>query len=290
MLTCTAAWRERVLEWLPEEAIPTRSDLGTRYPWRALCAHSMTRQHRRRIDLARRAVGGRVDIDPESLGWYAAISGGKDSMVMAHLLASMGLPLPAMCALRPAVDFPAKDRYVLASMREMGHDVALLYPDRDDDPLAELAEAGVDLDGCPYEIGWEMAERGLWGSISEWLAVHDYAGCFLGLRAGESRGRMMNRRLRGTSYLRRDGMSICTPLADWTAQDVHAYLLAHDIPPLPLYLCVDPGDNGMMLREDSILTGGAAAAIGGAYAWLRRWWPEEWGRVAAADSRVSTLG
>jgi hypothetical protein len=52
-----------------------------------------------------------------------------------------------------------------------------------------------------------------------------------------------------------------------------------------LYLCVDPGDDGMRLREDTCLAGGWAANLG-AYTWLRRWWPQQWEAIADADPRV----
>jgi 3'-phosphoadenosine 5'-phosphosulfate sulfotransferase (PAPS reductase)/FAD synthetase len=62
----------------------------------------------------------------------------------------------------------------------------------------------------------------------------------IGLRAEESRGRLMNRRAHGVLYPRGDGRWIATPLADWTALDVFAYLVSNDLPVSQEYL--DPGD------------------------------------------------
>lgn len=288
MISSTEAWRERILEWVPESAIPSRPGLGERYPWRRLVVHSRSTEHRRRVDSARRLLGELPDLDPVSLGWYLAISGGKDSVATAILLAQLGMRMPAMCALRPSVDYPSKDVYVDRVCRALGHEPHLLYPKRGDDALGELLDLGVRLTDDPGVIGKAMVDAGLWGNVGDWLAEWDYAGVFLGLRSRESRGRTLNRATHGRVYLRKDGMTVCTPIADWTAEDVHAFALANDVPLLPLYLCVDPGDDGMKLREDTVLSGGTAARYG-AYAWLRRWFPSAWDRIVDADPEVRTL-
>lgn len=63
----------------------------------------------------------------------------------------------------------------------------------------------------------------------------------LGLRAGESRGRLLNRRARGPIYPRANGTTIVTPLCDWSGHDVLDYCALHGLPLSREYL--EPGDS-----------------------------------------------
>lgn len=73
-------------------------------------------------------------------------------------------------------------------------------------------------------------------------AVRDlgYPVQLLGLRAEESRGRRMNRRVRGPIYGRPNGTTVACPLADWEGTDVLAYVTTRGLPLSRVYL--QPGD------------------------------------------------
>jgi predicted phosphoadenosine phosphosulfate sulfurtransferase len=57
-----------------------------------------------------------------------------------------------------------------------------------------------------------------------------YRGYLTGMRSDESKGRLANRKFRGLSYLKKDGISVCNPLGDWSAADVWAAVVSNDLP------------------------------------------------------------
>ena len=75
------------------------------------------------------------------------------------------------------------------------------------------------------------------------------------------------------------------PLANWTALDVHAFLLEREVPLLPVYLCIDPGADPFALRKSWWIAGGGPARHGH-YVWLRRWWPRLWALAVEIDPLV----
>lgn len=72
----------------------------------------------------------------------------------------------------------------------------------------------------------------------EQMAAAD--GYFIGLRAGESRGRRLTLKAHGTLYEMNSGLLRIAPLAWWGEQDVAAYTALHDLPILASY-----GSTGM---------------------------------------------
>jgi 3'-phosphoadenosine 5'-phosphosulfate sulfotransferase (PAPS reductase)/FAD synthetase len=66
--------------------------------------------------------------------------------------------------------------------------------------------------------------------------AHGFAGSYSGMRAEESRGRRMNRKIRGPLYqLRSDDTWACLPIVDWSARDVFACLVQLGLPIHPHY-------------------------------------------------------
>lgn len=121
-------------------------------------------------------------------------------------------------------------------------------------------------------------------------AAKGYDAVMLGLRMAESRGRRMNTITNGTNYTRAyDSLTVCTPLARWTAMDVHAFLASREVPLLPVYGCIDPGMEWDGIRKSWWIAGGGPARMGSHYAWLRRWWPALWDRAASIDPSVRDL-
>lgn len=63
----------------------------------------------------------------------------------------------------------------------------------------------------------------------------DCSVVFLGLRSQESRSRYLNLAKRGELYQLKNGEWRCCPLGRWTAEDVFAYLIEHEIEINPCY-------------------------------------------------------
>lgn len=151
---------------------------------------------------------------------YVATSWGKDSMVVAHMAWSLiqagGLTLPLVW-IRSSHANPycvlVRDEYL---RRWDGHEYHEEFVQRPDTPLSLDEQTGHATYGT-LEMGLSRIYP-IYGN--RWIG---------GIRADESGGR--SRRIsRGLTL----GNS-CQPIGYWTAQDVFAYLYAHDLPVHPAY-------------------------------------------------------
>lgn len=273
--------RERYAEcwdgWLPD-----REDFGTRYPWTTVRRHALSAGFRRRIDQALEVLD---DASRVPGTWAACLSGGKDSTAVALLLHRLGWSPTAM-SLRDGLCWRGENRYLDALAARTGLPLRRVV----------LAENLLDLaTQTPGAIRADHESRT--GTLSgPWFRAlddddkeHNIGGKVWGLRAEESDTRRWVRRRKGALYQRADGMWIAAPLADWSAIDVHALLAHEDVPPHPVYLCLDPGSDPMAMRHSWWLPSESAARYGH-YSWLRRWWPNLWETAVSIDPSVATLG
>lgn len=254
------------------EPILRLEDLKAWETWRRTAlVHARTDGHRRRvrvaIDVATAAfeeTGGSI-----ALMW----SGGKDSTAMVHLVcAESGLSVVAVSE-KDDLDYPGEDDYIERLASKWGLDLRIVRPPGSliewlENHSTEL-EAGEDVHGRSAALSKEN-----FYDVIE-AATEPFDGIFLGLRKGESHGRLMNRVTHGHTYRRRDGKLVCQPLADWSGLDVMAYMAARDIEPLPVYRCVgfDPTHTAepWRVRKSWWLPG--AGARYGATAWLKHYYP-----------------
>lgn len=195
------------------------------------------RVYRRRLQRAREIIAEAREHGPVAV----CFSGGKDSTVLLHLAHEVDPSIPAYF-----VDDGAQLPWtyaVVEAMRRRGHAVTTLQtvislPDM----LRRVGMLGYDgPERLPGEWHWT-------GAQFRWVLVDEparrirdmgYPVQLLGLRAEESRARLVNRRARGVVYGRGDGITVVTPLADWEGDDVLAYIVHHDLPLSPVYLQPD---------------------------------------------------
>lgn len=270
---------------LPPDAIPDRPDFGVRYPWRDVALHARSRELDRRVSQARHHLDEALTRDVPG-GWRLSLSGGKDSSALAVLCAEHGAIVPAM-SVKDDLDYPG-EREALAHLSERtGHPLTILTPPVS--LLACLRETRPSLVGDLHGRTADLSARWFYGLLDAHRSAEGYGGVLLGLRAQESRGRAMNRAVRGRTYQRVDGLRVAQPLADWSALDVHAYLWRAGVPVLPVYLCMDPGTDALALRKSWWVCGGGPARVGGHYGWLRRWWPACWLAACEIDPEVARV-
>lgn len=255
---------------MTNEPILRPEDLRAWETWRRTAlVHAESAKHLRRvrvaIDVATEAfeeTGGNI-----VLMW----SGGKDSTTMAHLVrVEAGLPVVAVSE-KDDLDYPGEEDYVTRLAAEWHLDLRIVRPPVS---LVEWVEqndvaAGEDIHGRSATLSKENFYSVVEG------ATDAFDGVYLGLRKGESHGRMMNRITHGHSYRRRDGKLVCQPLADWSGLDVMAYMAARDIDPLPMYRCIafDPDHLGEPWRVRKSWWVPGAGARYGATAWLKHYYP-----------------
>ena len=192
---------------------------------------------------------------------YLAFSGGKDSLVVAHLARSTCPDIPLIYA-DDEVLWPEHVEYV-EQMKDF------------------FKPPFLHVSGGSVHAGWQRPWRDgpYWRSIPpdmDWLPGKGilshlaksmgYDGCIRGLRADESRGRAA--RMEETQGMgSRRGIRVCDPIYDWTAEDVWTYIDQHNLPYCPVYDRLS--ELGIQPRLQRV---GPLALCPGEY--LYRGWPE----------------
>jgi len=192
-------------------------------------AHAMLPIYKRRIEQAREWTREALELCQNP---YVAFSGGKDSAVMLHIVAT---------------ERPGVDAQIL-----MGGETRLLHPDIDDvlkwwksNTSVNLIEVLVD---TVFADGWEDATfeesySQFYDGWNKYLHDKGHDGVFIGLRKSEAGNRRRLFRRFGAihrySENRKDaraGIVLACPLSNLTTADVWAYLIRHDIPTFDAYV------------------------------------------------------
>jgi len=172
--------------------------------------YARTPTHRQRLDHARAIVRAALQAAPS---WYVAVSGGKDSTCVLHLVHEQA---PRVVASNSTYEwmFPETDEYLRR--------------------IPALRRVATPTDhGTKWAPNWrtqEDAERAYPGIV--WLEPrvgedvgHSEAGVFLGLRADEAPYRRRHlRRMGPLFHCRQSDRWHCSPIAWWTVDDVWAYI------------------------------------------------------------------
>lgn len=217
-------------------AIHERTDEINAHLWR----HRLARM----ADRARSTIGAFVRDDTNG---YLGVSWGKDSVVVAHLVSTMGLDLPAVwvrVARRENPDCPAVRDLFLER-----------HPLRYEEIVVDAADTRTGL--LTSEHGYrEAAQRHGDRHIS-------------GVRGGESADRARRMARWGTTTAR-----TCAPIGHWSADHVYAYIHAHGLPLHPAYAMSMGGRlDRRRLRVSSL--GGTRGYYAGRRAWETRYYGRE---------------
>jgi 3'-phosphoadenosine 5'-phosphosulfate sulfotransferase (PAPS reductase)/FAD synthetase len=227
-------------------------------------ARARLRSHRRRVEDSRRVVAAALAACRSP---YVALSGGKDSACVAHLVWEQRPDVPAVY-FDAACAFPEVKDY-LAQLKRQGRRL-IRFQCR---PFLEvLREFGLHSDA--------VEEATMRYTVHEPLQrlyhAFGYDAVFLGLRREESPGRAALLAARGQAFVRKsDGRLECNPIAWWSFDDVWAYLLAGEHP----YCAAYDRLFDMGLPERSVRISYWAGETGrrwGRYEALRRGWPDLW--------------
>ena len=109
---------------------------------------------------------------------------------------------------------------------------------------------------------------------------------FIGLRSQESAGRRMNHRTHGWLYYAKYAHAWhCTPLFDWTHDDVWAYIASRELDYNTAYDVMTEAGIPRAQQRVSIVLGSVGANLG-RLAWLRRIAPGLWNRLAAEFPKI----
>jgi 3'-phosphoadenosine 5'-phosphosulfate sulfotransferase (PAPS reductase)/FAD synthetase len=196
-----------------------------------------------------------------------SFSAGKDSAVIAH----------ACQAVRPDIPILMVDPGVPTHWEETERERWLAY----------AVENGWNLRLFPWEkwagktnqTSAEAYREAIHDDMFADLTKHrmEYALTTLvwGLRAAESKGRAAYMRYQGAVSKRKDGTLVLSPIADWSTNDVWAYIVSRNLPWLRIYDVLGPeARNGLVGRN---------AERYGRLAYLRQYFPKAylWARDVA---------
>lgn len=227
--------------------------------------HARLPVHQRRVERSRAIVAEAL---AQNDLWHIALSGGKCSSCVLHLVREQAPDTPAVCSL-PEFHLPETREYLTRT-------------------------AGVDLvaSGSDHNTGWSRNWTGPEDVPSDmrWIGAkgqvqraygRDETGVFLGLRAEESSRRRVHLRANGSLFLsQKDEMWHCSPIADWTALDVWAYLVGNGFDYNRAYDRLS--EIGIPLARQRVGPLAVESVLGyGQLAILKRGWPDLYNRFVA---------
>lgn len=254
--------------------------------WRETCLRwSESELHRRRVLRTSEVIARMADQCPDA---YVAWSAGKDSTALTHLaLVECEIDAHAM-SIKDDLDYPGEREYLHELSAEWGIDVDIVEPDFSLldwlDRHSDEIKTGADF----HSRASEFSQRAFYDLIDDYREAKGKPGVYLGLRKGESSGREGNRAAHGLIYTKRDGETVCQPIADWEDRDVYAYLFARDIPLLPVYKCVRLLDHPARARKSWWLPQGGTWTFRGA-TWLRTYWPSLYRKLCEVLPQVKGM-
>lgn len=190
---------------------------------------------------------------------YCGVSWGKDSVVVAHLCHSFGVPLSNLRCSNRNPDCDVVRDVFLASNQSEYHEVEIDYS------AVDRRQSDESIDRETDRLWHAGIHRGC-----------DQVGTkrhILGLRGNESVGRYM-RMKRWTE----NSPNGCAPLAWWTAVDVFGYLARFDLPVHPAYAMTG---GGRWPREHLRVAeiGDTHGRRMGRSEWEREYYPDELNRM-----------
>lgn len=167
-------------------------------------AHAKLPTFKRKVDKAKEIIQEALAIAPA----YVAVSWGKDSVVMLHLVQSI-------CPDVLAISFGHPEREMISNYAE----TEALYRERFGLNINTILING---DHVPNKVK----------SQKLWL---QYPVKFVGLRMEESKDRKITLLKNGAIYQYKNGDYRVCPVFNWTLQDIWAYTLLNNLPYLKAY-------------------------------------------------------
>ena len=225
----------------------------------------------RRLDLGGMALAATREIRAflDAGSCYAGVSWGKDSVVVADLIARAGLPIPLVW-----VRVEPVENLDCVLVRDA---FRALYPEH---PYDEIEIACERHDGPvePRSVGAGSRSPWLWAGTLERgfaLAAERHGARYVsGVRAAESGPRKARMRAHGVSTAR-----TCAPIGWWSTAAAFAYLHARGLPAHPAYAMTAGGGYPRDRLRVAALGGSRGAGIG-RREWERAYYPE---RMAVID-------
>ena len=226
---------------------------------------------RRNVERSLGIIREALEEEPAS---YVSWSGGKDSTVLLDLVRKIRPDIPIV-HVRTDIEYPDCKEWVDNFIRERGLNVTILEPPSAWQVLVEEGGPFGQVNVATSRIDKEC----FFEPLAKEAEAKGYCQVFLGLRAEESRARLINLRVRGTRYYNQGrGLWTVLPLAWWSARDIFAYHVINDLPWEPIYDRTFLHPDPERIREGWWTTGQTAYEHGMGD-WLRYHYPDLWRRA-----------
>lgn len=246
--------------------------------WRDLYSeHANTSFFRRRVEKSKNIISDYISLGVKS---YGSISGGKDSTVIMHLINEVDNTIPFVSE-KDDMDFPGELEYMYLLQKQYNLSLTILTP-----PV-KLWDIIMNHDFTEdiHSKGTNFSDKYFYGLLKQHQNENNYKGVFLGLRAGESKGRLWNVKTNGSIYYNQEWKQlVCQPLAEWTAKDVFAYLFSNDIPILDVYFKTKFVKSPEEIRKSWVLP--SAQTSQGAALWVKYYYPDIFRKLCIVNPKL----
>lgn len=163
-----------------------------------------------------------------------SISGGKDSLVVAHLVTQLDPTIRLVWVNQGPLAEWADCLELIEWMRSISWNVVELCPPRS--LLNLYQDLGLPLEGrMTTALDKKINQRLMYEPLAEYRELNGLRGYAWGIRGAESRGRAKYLQAYGDLYQRKDGLWICTPVGWWSTIEIWQYIDAHRLPYPAIY-------------------------------------------------------
>jgi 3'-phosphoadenosine 5'-phosphosulfate sulfotransferase (PAPS reductase)/FAD synthetase len=211
---------------------------------------------------------------------YSSISGGKDSLVMSHLIRQVYPDCPLVWVNQGLLAEWDDCVELLDYLKSQDWNIIELCPVRD---LWHLyLDYGVPLEGTMDTKADKLInQRLIYDPLNEYQELNNVKGYAWGIRKQESRNRAFYLNKYGEVHTLKNGLVCCSPVAFWTTQNIWEYIDMHSLK-YPAIYDVDR----MTVRNGCPI--GTTGANWGRLAELRKHYPDIYNQFVTKFPQIST--
>lgn len=239
--------------------------------------HSESKEYKKKVEKSKVIINNFLDL---SVKCYGAISGGKDSTVMMHLINSNSNTTPFVSE-KDDMDFPNELSYINELRDKYNLNLTILTPN------VKLWDIIKDYNFIEdiHSQDCEFSKKYFYDLLKNHQKEFNYKGVFLGLRNEESKGRLWNFKSKGNIYYNNEwNQLICQPLSEWKGIDIFAYLFSNEIPILDVYLKTKFVKSPEEIRKSWILP--SSQTNSGQALWLKYYYPEIFTKLSIINPKL----